>query len=44
MDGKLVKKTKKVLMKWGVTEKEAEDFIKDLEATFVNDGCFPKII
>ena len=34
MDGNsLYKKTKKVLLKWGVTEKEAEDFIKDLEAT-----------
>lgn len=33
MDGKLYKKTKKVLMKWGVTEKEADDFIKDLEET-----------
>ena len=30
MDGKLYKKTKKVLMKWGVTEEEADDFIRGL--------------
>lgn len=33
MDEKLYKKTKKLLLKWGVTEEEAEDFIKDLAAT-----------
>lgn len=33
MDEKLYKKTKKLLLKWGVTEEEAEDFIKDLTAT-----------
>lgn len=32
MDEKLYKKTKKLLKKWGVTEEEAEDFIKDLAA------------
>ena len=33
MDEKLYKKTKKLLKKWGVTEEEAEAFIKDLAAT-----------
>lgn len=33
MDGKLYKKTKKVLMKWGLTEGKADDFIRDLTET-----------
>lgn len=33
MDGKLYKKTKKVLMKWGLTGEKADDFIRDLTET-----------